>query len=139
MVDSDRPITGNGSSTRSTFVVNKLESIGATEAEHKIDEELRRMDKQAIDQAWNDLHELRHHAAIDWQLYIHAMEQRTADTGANGNSSPVPNASDEPTFFERRRTSSPVALATGSSAPICPSEHDEGQEGNQHESILHAN
>ena len=79
MVDSDRPITGNDSSTISTFVVNKLESVGATKTEREVDEELRREDKQAIDQAWNDLHELRHHAAIDWQLYIHAMEQPTQE------------------------------------------------------------
>ena len=73
--DVDSGITGDDSSMLSTFVANTTESAKSAETEDEIDQDLRRMDKQAIDEAWNDLHDLRDHAMIDWQLYMHALNE----------------------------------------------------------------
>ena len=73
--DVDSGTTGDDSSMLSTFVAKTTDSAKPAETEDKIDQDLRRMYQQAIDEAWNDLHELRDHVMIDWQLYIHAMNK----------------------------------------------------------------
>ena len=73
--DVDSGTTGDDSSMLSIFVANTTESAKPAEIEDEIDQDLQLMDKQEIDEAWNDLHTLRSHAMIDWQLYIHALNE----------------------------------------------------------------
>ena len=63
----------------SNFVVNTTESVVAAETEHKVTMAVRRSDKLAIEEAWNDQHESSAHGLIGWQLNIQQVNKPTEE------------------------------------------------------------